>query len=119
MPDSEIAGLRAELLRRYGSDEQLLLDIIQLFLEDLPDMVEKIREALVSGESEPLARSAHSLKGAVSNFDREDAWKKVAELEATARDGNFQKAAEQFPLVKEAMGILGARLRQLSEEKRQ
>jgi len=111
VPNSETELLRVELLRRYGGDEQLLSDIIQLFLEDLPGMVDSIRNTLDAGEQEPLARSVHSLKGAVSNFDRAAAREAIVSMEQAAKAGDFDTSRQLFVAVELAMHVLADALR--------
>lgn len=44
-------------------DPELLLDLIQMFLDDSPSKVAAVEQALETGDFEKAERAAHSLKG--------------------------------------------------------
>ncbi|MGC6487805.1 MAG: Hpt domain-containing protein [Planctomycetota bacterium] len=44
-------------------DPELLLDLIQMFLDDSPSKVAAVEEGLATGDFEKAERAAHSLKG--------------------------------------------------------
>ena len=49
-------------------DPELLLDLIQMFLEDGPEKVRAVNEGLLAGDFEKMERAAHSLKGSSGNL---------------------------------------------------
>lgn len=49
-------------------DPELLLDLIQMFLEDGPAKVQAVTEGLMAGDFEKMERAAHSLKGSSGNL---------------------------------------------------
>ncbi|MBL8723616.1 MAG: Hpt domain-containing protein [Planctomycetes bacterium] len=49
-------------------DPELLLDLIQMFLEDGPNKVRAVTEGLLAGDFEKMERAAHSLKGSSGNL---------------------------------------------------
>jgi CheY-like chemotaxis protein len=82
-------------LVRLGGDESLLHELIRLFLEDAPSLVEKIRAGLDGGDSEAVARAAHNLMGLAANFDAAptvDAAKRIERL-AGSDDGRALRPA--------------------------
>src|SRR5262249_18388294 len=48
--------------------QELLAELVELFAEDSPRLLSEIKQAVVRGEGVGLARAAHTLKGAASNF---------------------------------------------------
>lgn len=68
MPDPERAVDMAAVLDRIGGDEDLLKELVGLYLDDEHQLLAQIAEAIAAGDGEALRRSAHTLKGAVSNF---------------------------------------------------
>jgi CheY-like chemotaxis protein/HPt (histidine-containing phosphotransfer) domain-containing protein len=56
------------LLAQVEGDQELLAELVELFAEDCPRLLSEIEQAVVRGEGEGLARAAHTLKGAASNF---------------------------------------------------
>ena len=61
---------RASLLERVEGDQELLGEMIQLFVADAPQLLDAMRNALRQGDMVLLERSAHSMKGAAGNSVR-------------------------------------------------
>ena len=77
------------LLARAGGSHDLIREIIVLFLEDSPKLVEEIRRRWRTAT--PAAyRAAHTLKGSVGNFDAHAAVEVAQRLEARAREENIE-----------------------------
>ena len=49
-------------------DTELIVDLIEMFLEDGPDRVREVREGLETEDWERVERAAHSLKGSSGNL---------------------------------------------------
>lgn len=49
-------------------DPELLLDLIQMFLDDGPEKVRAVQEGLLAGDFDKMERAAHSLKGSSGNL---------------------------------------------------
>jgi two-component system sensor histidine kinase/response regulator len=56
------------LLDRLCGDEQLMTDVIHLFLEDCPARLVAIRDAVTRRHAEDLRLTAHALKGSAANL---------------------------------------------------
>lgn len=54
---------RKTALEQMGGDEELMVELVELFLEDLPERLQEIEAALAAGDAEALSRAAHTLKG--------------------------------------------------------
>lgn len=52
-----------DALSRLGDDRELLVAIIEIYLEDSPALREKIRRAVMGNDPRSLQRAAHNLKG--------------------------------------------------------
>jgi HPt (histidine-containing phosphotransfer) domain-containing protein len=83
---------RSAALDRLGGDEQLLREIASLFLAEYPALIDSIRSAVHSGDAHSLERSAHALKGSVSNFEASAAVNAAFRLESMGRSGNLEEA---------------------------
>jgi len=59
---------RAGLLERVEGDEELLAEIVRLFLEELPHALEELHAADEARDSKALAAVAHKLRGALANL---------------------------------------------------
>ncbi len=77
-------------------DEELLLDIIEVFLGDAPDQLTRIRQGFAEGDLKTVEKGAHSLKGASSNIAAEPLREAAQQLEWAARKGRAAAARAHF-----------------------
>jgi two-component system, sensor histidine kinase and response regulator len=83
---SELAKLDyAVALERLGGDEELLREVARLFLGEYPVLLDDIRAAMQSQDAAALERAAHTMKGSVSNFGADGAYKAAFALEQMGR----------------------------------
>ncbi len=69
MTDVIDMGVVQELIELCDDgDPELLLDLVEMFLEDAPNRVRSILEAARSADLEEVERAAHSLKGSAGNL---------------------------------------------------
>jgi HPt (histidine-containing phosphotransfer) domain-containing protein len=94
------------LLERVGGSHEMLEEIIGLFLEDSPKLIESIRSALADGDTNAVYRAAHTLKGSAGNFDAHTAVALAQRLEARAREGNLDLAKSVFASLETEMDAL-------------
>jgi two-component system, sensor histidine kinase and response regulator len=83
---------RTSILERLDGSQELLTELVRLFLEEAPQMIEAMRKALQQGEMQDLARSAHSMKGAASNFNAHGTVSAASQLEIYAKKGDAESA---------------------------
>ena len=88
------------ILERLGGDREILQEIAQLFIEDAPDSMAQIRQAIDDRDAGAMEKAAHSLKGSVSNFGVEEAVQAALQLEMMGRDGNLSDAEATFSTLK-------------------
>src|SRR5207237_1755253 len=93
-PEPMVASDR--LLARVGGNRKVLEEVIALFLEDCPKLVDAIRDGIAVGDAVAVHRAAHTLKGTVGNFDAHDAMAIAQRLEARAREGDLAACARVF-----------------------
>src|SRR4029453_19542452 len=55
-------------LQSVGGDQNLLVDLFEVFQQDYPKQLAELRDAIGAGDAERMAQVAHSLKGAVGYF---------------------------------------------------
>ena len=63
-------------LKELGGDDSFFKEIIELYVEQYPDLLDKIKSALSNGDYVNVSKSAHALKGASLNIGA----KKMAEI---------------------------------------
>jgi HPt (histidine-containing phosphotransfer) domain-containing protein len=88
-----------ELLDRIGHDAELLQEVIELFYNEYPSHIEKIRSALAENNAEQVAKAAHTLKGSISNFACPSAFEAVYQLEQTAKNNTLDKTEDAIQTV--------------------
>ncbi len=94
---------RPDFLARLGDDEELLREVVELFLEDAPQQLESIARAVAAGNAADIAPSAHQLKGAAANISARRAAEAASRLETAAKSGDSIVAGQEFAKLKNEM----------------
>lgn len=76
------------------SDPDIVTELIDMFLADLPSRVAVLRQAVETGEAVAAQRAAHALKGAAATLGATGLAGMCNAIEATARTGTVAAAAE-------------------------
>jgi HPt (histidine-containing phosphotransfer) domain-containing protein len=83
---------RKILLERLDGDEEIFKEIIETFLEDAPNQIEKLKKALQEADANRVERQAHLLKGAALNIGGNGLQAAARELEVAGNKGDLTKA---------------------------
>jgi signal transduction histidine kinase/CheY-like chemotaxis protein/HPt (histidine-containing phosphotransfer) domain-containing protein len=113
--DAEVVN-KAELMRRLEGDEQLLLDLIEVFQADSASLLQQVSQAVSSQNAVDLERSAHKLKGAVSIFSDGAATQAALTLETMGRNHEIGNAAKALVELQKNMEGLEKALNDLRQE---
>jgi HPt (histidine-containing phosphotransfer) domain-containing protein len=97
---------RASILERLEGNPELLTELIQLFLGEAPQLIEAMRKALQRGDMQDLGRSAHSMKGAASNFLAYGTVSAASQLESDAKKGDAESAKTSLATLRVVVGRL-------------
>ncbi|HOS95986.1 MAG TPA: Hpt domain-containing protein [Armatimonadota bacterium] len=122
MPDSATtAGPDPELdvdlelaLDQIGGDRELLVEIAAIFLDSYPDHVAELERNLADNDLPLAARTAHAIKGAVSNFGAPGAIAAALAVEDAAKTGDMAKTWAAFARLKEALAVVHTALAPLA-----
>jgi two-component system sensor histidine kinase/response regulator len=87
---------KAAALARVGGDEELLKELIVVFIGEVHRWLDDIRSAIVSADAAKLKRAAHTLKGAVDNCGASRAYDFALQLERLGGEGRLAGAEEIF-----------------------
>ena len=87
---------REELLGRIEGDEDLLQEVIAIFLEDLPHQREHLQQAHTTLNPEDICHSAHTIKGVLLNLAAVSIADVAYEIEEAGRHNNLQNIDEKF-----------------------
>lgn len=82
----------AQMLQNIGGDQDLLTQLIDLFLERQADIMTSIRQALSEGDAVTVERVAHTLKGTAANLCAPEVALAAGQLEAVGRLGTLHDA---------------------------
>jgi two-component system sensor histidine kinase/response regulator len=72
---------------RLDGDRSILLEMVELLIETVPDLLKAIEVAVVAGDATGAAAGAHALRGAVGNITTSGAFESSQRLELRARAG--------------------------------
>jgi len=102
---------RQSLMDRVGGNEEILKNIIKLFLEETPKQLKEIETQLASGDVVAATNGAHSIKGSAGNFGATQMRETAYCLEQLCREKQIDKANNTltelkvcFDTLKEHMG---------------
>jgi len=104
------------LMSRVDNDPQLLKDLVDLFLEECPRLLEEIRVALDKKDAKAAARGAHSLKSSTSNLAARLASEAALRLESLAQAGDWVHANSGLQELECQLVRLKPALRAVQEE---
>jgi two-component system sensor histidine kinase/response regulator len=102
-------------LARVAADPAMLREIIAIFLEDCPKQVAAVREGLAAGDCAAVYRAAHTLKGAVGNFQAQEIVAHLQRLEARAREGDAATCVKIFDQIQVELDRLTTSLTESGE----
>lgn len=106
-----------DALQRLGNDQELLRDIMQIYLEDSPAMVEKIHAAVSGCDANGLQRAAHSLKGLAANLSAAEVVGVAAQLEHMGAARNLAEAAKAAAAIDQRVAELNEALQNFLRRK--
>ena len=93
----DLDGLRA----RVEDDLDLMVEMLELYLDSSPVLMEEIEAAIESRDAPRAARAAHGMKGVLRNLCATPCAEAAAELETVAHAGDFAAAGQKLVALKE------------------
>lgn len=80
-----------------GGDLELLCEVVDTFLDDYPNLLSALEQAIADESSEDWTRAAHTLKGALRHFGAARAVARAVELEKMGKEhGDAARGGELF-----------------------
>ena len=80
-------------VQEFEGDKELVLDLLDGFLEDVRTQIETIRQGISGGDAEIVRKEAHSIKGGSANLTAYDLSSIAFELENIGRSGALEEGA--------------------------
>jgi len=104
------------LLAGFGGNGKLVQEVVDVFVEDAPAMISRLRDAAGVRDSVQLAAAAHALKGAAGLFAEGRAYESARRLERLAKTGDLSAAGPALADVEADVSQLIAELRDLRDK---
>jgi len=89
-----------------GGDRKLLRELAELFLEDAPGVLSRIKRALSRRDARELTAAAHALKGSVGMFSTKSAFEAARALEDMGKRGNLSGGKKAYEALEKEMAQL-------------
>ena len=105
-PSGKISWGKTEALKRLGGDEDLLQERCQIFLEESPKLLQKLRDAIADADREAVMRAAHSLTGELDDLGADVAAQAARKLEDLGREKNLSRGTELFTVLERELAGL-------------
>jgi CheY-like chemotaxis protein len=115
-PDTPLFD-REALLKAFDNDWDFLMEVVDMFVADCPQMMTDIKQAIDHQDASKLERTAHALKGMLGNFQVGASVEKAFALEKSGRSETFGDAATTYASLAEELARLEKVLVNMSQEK--
>jgi HPt (histidine-containing phosphotransfer) domain-containing protein len=102
-------------LERTG-DTELFHELVELLVDEAPQQLASIRQAIEANEENLLERAAHRLKGSLGAFCATAAIEVAQKLETMGSEGTFSAALDEFGRLESEVQNLLAALKTLSQD---
>ena len=98
---------------RSMADSATLVELLDAYLEDSPQLIEQMRAGVAAGDIERVRRAAHSLKSNSASFGAHRLAHATRELEMVAKSGTLDGAGPKLAAVEAEYAQLLPRLVEL------
>jgi two-component system sensor histidine kinase/response regulator len=115
-PDTPLFDRQA-LLQAFDNDWDFLMEVVDMFVADYPQMMTDIKQAIENQDASMLERTAHALKGMLGNFQVDASVQKAFALEALGRNETFDNARATFDSLTDELARLEEVFVNMSQEK--
>lgn len=92
-------------------DPAFLRELIDMFLQDIPERVAELEQALAKQDATVLTRAAHTVKGSSSNFGAAGLVKVALEMEHQGKAADFAGATALLPTLKAEFALVAEALK--------
>ncbi len=103
------------LIEAFDGDWNFLKEVVEVFLDDYPRLLDNLRKSLKKGDCDTFMRSAHSLKGMLKNFRAETAAEMAFDLEKKGKEADLEGAQPDIESLAAQTAEVGNTLRNMIE----
>ena len=107
---------RDAVLDMVDGEIEFLHELIEMFLDDLPNYRDSLKSAIDDDDPATLQQTAHRMKSSVGNLGGREAQAAVIDLEKIARAGDLTNAPELLESCNEKLDRFSAVLNSVLEE---
>ncbi len=104
-----------EILEKFDGDKEFIAELVEIFINDAPEQLSEIKEAVGNLNSEDLQKSAHKLKGAIANFEQKAAFETALKIEMMGRNNRLEGAEDAYGTLAGEVGYLMDALKEFVE----
>jgi HPt (histidine-containing phosphotransfer) domain-containing protein len=97
-------------LENVNGNQELLVEVVQLFLDDSSRMLNLIRQSIGDGDADSLQQTAHALKGAMLFLGETRASVEAQSLENIGHSGDLDDAKRTLENLVRQMDLMGTDL---------
>jgi CheY-like chemotaxis protein/HPt (histidine-containing phosphotransfer) domain-containing protein len=90
---------KAAVSDRLMGDEELIVEVLSLFLEDTPGRIETLKAKVADGDAAAAGEQAHAIKGAAAGVGGEVFRTIAFELEKAGKAGDLKKLRRMAPVL--------------------
>jgi PAS domain S-box-containing protein len=90
----------ADVLARLDGDEELLREIMEIYISDSTLYMKKLKQALDVGDTTHAERQAHTLKSTAANIGAASVEEEALQIELAARENDLDKACAMYERLK-------------------
>lgn len=102
---------RSLALSHVGDDEEILAQVLQMFLEQAPERLAQVEAALRDGDAKTLEREAHSLKGTAATLGMSALRDSAYTVERLGAAGSLDDAGAAVADLRSALDTIVVHLR--------
>src|SRR5476651_1403592 len=113
MPDDQIIDMHAiEGLRALSPDDGgvFVRELIEIYLQDTPQRLAELEQALASQDAPAFTRAAHTIKGSSSNFGAGRLTKLAQDIELQGKTHNLPVSAAACAQLKSEYALVAQAL---------
>jgi two-component system sensor histidine kinase/response regulator len=103
------------LLSNFDGNGKILREVIEVFLDESPNLMAVIQQAAEKRDAASVASSAHTLKGSIGLFVHDGAYEAAQRLERAAKSNDLTKANDAYAELQGKLAELLGQLRKVRQ----
>lgn len=88
------------LSERLDGDFELFKELSELFIQESVNLLDAVEKAVKTKNGEKIGKTAHTIKGAISNFSADKAFNSALDLERLGKNNELDKVETAFKNLK-------------------